>query len=367
MTFKVNLINSTISLLAFLSLVAGTALGQQQVQVIDYCANVQTYSIPEITDLDEDGMDDGLESLLIQRYAPPIRVDPYDDCPSGAPGTGAPDGLPNLVPCRLYYIPPQWVLESSAAPSLNPIPVTPEVGSRWFNERVIMSCAVLYGRDCGICLPWPLPCFSHLADIEAFYIRLQQIGHPAGARFDTNLDNWVGGWIETIAHQGSSPCEKREDGPWQITTGAPHYSELFSSADKHGNYLTLTRCNGSCDDSCSYGPYKSTTFFNAGEPARPFVTDLGQFRSDYSGENVWGDTPFLLQYGNPGAGTIKSKLLYQQTFIIGGTSTPLSCTNVCDWYYECRSCGSGTTLAYNTCMSRCYFGLSPTWNCIPQP
>ncbi len=356
MNSQVNSINSTIFLLAFLLLLGGTALGQQQVQVIDYCANVQTYTIPDITDLDGDGMDDGLESLLIQRYAPAISQESSDSCPSGAPGTGAPDGLPNLVPCRVYYIQSQWVPWGSG-PVLNPVLSEPYIGSTWFTERVIMNCAVLYGKDCGT--------KGHLADVEPFYIRLSQIGHPAGARFDTNLNNWVGGWIETIAHQGTT-CEKREDGPYQITTGAFSYDSLFSAADKHGNYLTAQRCGSGaiCGDRCLGGDPKSTLFFNVGELSAPFVTDLGQFRSDYAGENPLGNTPFLARYGSAGAGTIKSKLISVGSVVHSqGSTFPLTCFELCNWMRECRPCGANTNTAYEQCLITCDFTGNTSWNC----
>lgn len=81
---------------------AEPAGAQQQVQVINYCAEVETVTLPALVDADNDLVDDRVEDGILQHFMPPIWQSSGESCPSGAPVTGAPDGLPNLIPCRVY-------------------------------------------------------------------------------------------------------------------------------------------------------------------------------------------------------------------------------------------------------------------------
>lgn len=316
---------------------------QQQIQVIDYCATTSTVTIPSITDQDGDLLDDGMESSVMNRVMPPIYQSASDSCPSGAPVSGAPDGLPNIVACSFDYTPQQWV-PPSQPPVPNPIPQEPDVGYTWFYERMVMHCSVLYGADCGS--------LGHTADVEGFHMLL--VGSdPAATRYDAN--QWGPDWIETIAHKGTV-CEKREDGSYA------YYNTLLASKNKHGNYLTQTRCDGSCGDGCDDNyVVKSVLPVNIGHEWAPLVTDLGQFRSDYSGENPWSNQPFLAQYGGS-AGSIKSDL--QAPTVVNYMSGPaMSCYDVCDWYMQCKGCSGDINNAYNDCLTGCDTLNRPRWRC----
>lgn len=88
---------------------------------------------------------------------------------------------------------------------------------------------------------------------------------------------------------------------------------------------------------------------NAGEENFPMVSDLGNYYSEYTGENPWGSSKFLESIGGS-AGTIKDKLLKELTsdFIQG---IPLdSCFKICNLYDSCFNCGNAI---YNNCIFSC--------------
>jgi hypothetical protein len=329
--------------LSLLLILSCAAKAQQQIQVIDYCATTSTVTIPSITDQDGDLLDDGMQTTLLNSFVPPVYQSASDSCPSGAPISGAPDGLPNLVVCNFDYTPQQWIM-----PPYGPVPLPvaqePDVGSVWVKERAVIHCAVLYGADCGA--------LGHTADVEGYHMLM--IGFdPTATRYDAN--QWGPDWIETIAHKGTV-CEKREDGSLY------YYHSLLASKNKHGNYLTQTRCDGSCDDSCDDNYIqKSLLPINVGHEWAPLVTDLGQFRYDYSGENPFSDQPFLAQYGG-GAGTIKSEF-HAPTVVNGMWGNPMSCYDVCDWNLDCKGCPPGGDVngPYFDCLTGCDTLNQPRW------
>lgn len=322
-------------------------LSQQQYPEINPCGGTSVVSI-SISDNDSDGMDDGLEQILLNKFMPVFIRFNDDGCPGPSP-TGATGNDTNLVVCRIFPIPPQYTEGSGVQLiSLNPTEVVSEknlkTGLVWYEPTIIAHCALLYGKDCGLT--------AHTADVEGFTFTLRYIGNiPGGWRYDTTLSNWTGMFIQTVSHAGTL-CEKIETLP-RLSPDFPNGSDsILASPDKHGNYLTVAKCNSGflCDPACNGTKIEKTVkIINAGEENAPFVNDLGSFYYEYAGENPWGTANFLDGMGGS-AGAIKDKLLkdLSDDFIQG---KPLdSCFRICQLYDACFYCGS---IAYDECVFSC--------------
>ncbi len=320
---------------------------QQQFSEIKPCGGSSYFSL-QITDNDSDGLDDGLEQILLEKFMPVfIRFDD-DDCPGPSP-SGSTTIDTNIVVCRIFPVPPQFTIGINLQLlSENPVELAGEknlkTGMVWYEPTLIANCALLYGKDCGLT--------GHTADVEGFTFTLQYTGGLEGGwRFDTILSHWKGIIIQTVSHAGTL-CEKIETLP-RLSIDFPNGSDtIFASPDKHGNYLTIGKCNSGflCDPSCNNTKLtKKIKAVNVGEENDPLVTDLGIFNPEYLGENPWGTAKFLESIGG-NAGTIKDKMLKELTAELIKGKLLDSCYKICDMYDDCFNCGN---ISYSDCVFSC--------------
>ncbi len=291
-------------------------------------------------------MDDGLEQLLLDRFVPYIVQYNSDDCPG--PNTNG-TGDTNLVVSRIFPISQQYTNTNSIdSVKINPTPITAPsgltVGLYWYSTVVKVNSALLYGRDCGLT--------SHTADVEGFNFSLKYTGTlPGGWMYDTDLQHWQGGSIQTVSHAGTF-CEAVQTFPYRSATNATGKDTIYPSPDKHGNFLTVQQCSSNfiCDPACSgASTRKKVKNVNIGEPNAPMVTNLGTLYAAYAGEDPWGNNDFL----NGGAGTIKSKMELElnNSFFQG---VQLSSQGViCNLYRNCYGPAGSAILAY-TCAGTPY-------------
>lgn len=319
---------------------------QQQVTIISECGGWDTITIPNIIDNDLDGMDDALEQMLLDRFMPYITQYDNDNCPG--PNTNG-SGDTCLVVSRIFPVPQQYTRTNSIdSVKLNPTPIVPArgltVGLVWYNTVVKVNSALLYGKDCGA--------LGHTADVEGFNFSLQYVGQlPGGWMYDTDMQQWMGGKIQTVSHAGTL-CESIQTYPYRSSANPAGKDTIYPSKNKHGSYLTVSQCNSNfiCDPGCS-GSFtrKEIKNVNLGEPNAQLVTDLGTIYPPYAGENPWGNADFL----NGGAGTVKSKMNLElnNTFIQG--SALASQAVICNMYRSCFGTSGSAILTY-TCAGTPY-------------
>ena len=304
---------------------------QMHVAVMSKCGGVDTVVIPNIIDNDGDGMDDRLEQKLLDKFMPIIIQFSDENCPGPAlNGTGD----SNLVACHIYPIPQQYTRSSSYDSILvHPVPV---VGARqlragliWYNPIVKINTAVLYGQDCGLS--------GHTADVEGFNFSVKYTGpdSAAGWMYDTLMNRWVGGTIQSISH-AATICQQVETYPYKSYLFPAGKDTIYASPNKHGNYLTISQCGASfiCNPGCGNAQsVKAVRNINLGEPTAPLVTDLGTCYAAYAGENPWTTANFLNSQGG-NAGAIRDKMIMSLTsdFISGHT---LTAAEICPLYAYC--------------------------------
>lgn len=319
---------------------------QQHVAVISRCGGVDTVIIPNIVDRDSDGMDDRLEQKLLDHFMPTIIIFNNENCPGPAlDGTGD----TNLIATRISPYPGQYT-RSSSLDSLKVHPV-PMVGTRqlvpgliWYNTFIMVHCAVLYGQDCGA--------LGHTADVEGFHFSLSYIGPDtlAGWMYDTTMANWRGATLQSVSHDGTL-CQHIETLPYKSSIAPSGVDTVYSSPNKHGNYLTIGDCNLSfiCNPGCGGTQIKrNVTNVNLGEPWAPLVTDMGSCYPAYAGNDPWGTVAFL----NGGAGTIAAKMErpLSSDFAVGQT---LTSNQICPLYFNCYGASGSAVQAY-TCNPHSY-------------
>jgi hypothetical protein len=306
-------------------------LAQQQVTVISRCGGTETVTIPSITDVDLDGMDDRLEQLLLNRFMPKIIQFSDESCPGPAlNGTGD----SNLIVCHIYPIPQQYT-RSSSYDSIMQHPVALVTarglvpGLIWYYPLVKVNCAILYGQDCGS--------LGHTADVEGFNFSLKYIGPDtlAGWMYDSVLTHWMADTIQTVSHAGTlcQQIETRQMKSLYIPYGA---DSVYASPDKHGNYLTIGGCGSSfiCNPGCgNTKSLKHVRPINLGEPNASLIADLGSVYAAYAGNDPWTTANFLnAQGGNAGAIRDKMILPLSSSFIHGHT---LTAAEICPLYARC--------------------------------
>ncbi|MFN8316371.1 MAG: T9SS type A sorting domain-containing protein [Chitinophagales bacterium] len=339
-----------IILLAFhLILLSVSSNAQQQVTVISRCGGVDTVFIPTITDNDHDRMDDALEQKLIRRFCPKIIQFDDESCPGPAlDGTGD----SNLVVCHIYPYPQQYCISSSLdSVKTNPTALVPKrglyPGLMWYNPLIMVHTALLYGKDCGLS--------GHTADVEGFSYSLKYIGPDtaAGWMYDTVLTHWQGGTIQTVSH-ASTLCEQIETKPSKVIPPFIANDTVYASPDKHGNYLTISKCGSSfiCNPGCGGIPSaKKVKPINIGEPGFALITDLGTVYAAYAGNDPWGTANFLAAQSGS-AGAIKDKMIktLSSDFITGET---LVANQICPLYANCYG-ASGTAYLEYICDGETY-------------
>lgn len=310
---------------------------QQNVVVVSRCGGTDTVIIPTIIDNDADGMDDALEQQLLNFFMPTVIQFDDESCPGPAlNGTGD----SNLIVCHIYPLPQQYTSSSSLDSVLtHPSAIVPKkglsIGMIWYAPLIKVNTALLYGKDCGAA--------GHTADVEGFNFSLKYIGTDtvAGWMYDTDMQHWMGGTIQTVSH-ASTLCEHVETLPYKSALMPSGVDTVYASPDKHGNYLTISGCGSSfiCNPGCGGIPSKKNVKnINIGEPNASLVSDLGYIYAAYTGNDPWGSSNFLsANSGN--AGTIKAKMLLPLTSDFETGSALTSQIQICDIYSGCFSTGS---------------------------
>jgi hypothetical protein len=133
-------------------------------------------------------------------------------------------------------------------------------------QRLAITYVVLYANDCG-------ELTGHVGDAESFAITVDLDAQP-GAAATVGVTAW--------AHAGTA-CASTSSCDTGAATAAcgesPSVSSppeviIWSSQDKHANYLSSTTCAGNCFDGCSAGERLTGPLLNVGEPTQPLVRDL---------------------------------------------------------------------------------------------
>lgn len=337
---------------------------QQQVSVVSRCGGVQQVTIPSITDIDLDGLDDRLEQKLLDNFMPVIIQFSDESCPGPAlDGTGD----SNLVVCHIFPLPGQYTMSAVSPDSLKVHPVAMvgdtglQTGMIWYDPQLIVECGILYGKDCGLA--------GHTADVEGFYFSLKYTGPDsiAGWMYDTILSHWMGVTIQSVSH-ANTLCEQTETYPYKSALFPNGLDTVYVSPDKHGNYLTVQKCGSSfiCNPGCTGTPSrKNVKIVNVGEANATMVADLGTYYPAYAGEDPWTSANFLNSHsGNAGAITHVTVRTLSPLFIHAQKID--TATRICDLYKQCYSCGDSI---YNHCVLSCNgvangtAGFSPWYHC----
>ena len=143
---------------------------------------------------------------------------------------------------------------------------------------------------------------------------------------------------------------------------------MFSSPNKHGNYLTISQCGASfiCNPGCTGVPIvKVVRIVNIGERNASLVPDLGTYYPAYAGEDPWSSANFLASHsGNAGPVSDETARPLDPAFDIGIKLDTAS--QICDLYRHCYSCGDSV---YNACIGSGSnvtpgtSGFSPWYHC----
>jgi hypothetical protein len=208
-------------------------------------------------DLDHDGIDDDFEREVAELNFPRVLMATGESC-----------GTPHGVVYRVRRHP------------ANP-------------QRFAITYVVMYANDCG-------ELTGHVGDAESFAVTVDPNAAP-GAAAAVGVAAW--------AHAGTA-CASTSSCATEAATnecsGAPASAAssevvIYSSREKHGNYLSVDTCNQNCFDSCSAGERIVGPLLNVGEPDHPLVTDLTaqgfvQGADGWANEllhfNPWGSVEF---------------------------------------------------------------------------
>jgi hypothetical protein len=179
---------------------------------------------------------------------------------------------------------------------------------------------VVYDRDCGA--------NGHHGDDEGFGVVVDPTKRGAAGILA----------VKTISHQ-NTPCESKAtcgvcpgmNRCTTVTTAGGAYPVIFSSKNKHGNYVSESKCDGSffCDSGgCELrtaAELQSTgiPIVNVGEPTHPLVTNLTT-QGFITAANGWRSTE-LFDYdpwhpGDFGSAGDLSKDFVDDAFVIDAAS-----------------------------------------------
>lgn len=185
-------------------------------------------------DLDNDGIPDGLEQALLERFVPTLVLS-AGECDS-RPASFAPDRRDPIVLARDGTLYGHVALHSAT-----PAAVTLEL--KYFH---------LWSRDCG------RP--SHALDVEHVAALVQ------APSLDSALDAWRAEAWYAAAHEGTV-CDA-SSGAAAAAIRAEHGGPyVYVSRGKHASYLARGHCKWGCgSDLCDPGP----------APLRPVVVNLGE-------------------------------------------------------------------------------------------
>jgi hypothetical protein len=169
-------------------------------------------------------------------------------------------------------------------------------------QLIAVTYIVLYGVDCG-------EATGHLGDAESFAITVDldaQPGAPAtvGIAAFAHAGTTCGSTSSCTAQMATSACAYSDSSaastPGGGAASAPGEMTIFSSTNKHANYLSLSTCSDNCFDRCSMGERITGPLLNVGEPDHPLVTDLTTqgfvagpgWDASLMHINPWGKTEF---------------------------------------------------------------------------
>lgn len=203
-------------------------------------------------DADGDGIDDATELALARAYFPYYSMDSRDGCSRHGV-------LFRLAPHPLY----------------------PGKIAIWY--------VVLYERDCG-----RFGLGAHVGDDEGFSAIIDPKAPPPGGILALRAISHQNTILERETNCGSLPG--REPCRTADIAGKP-YPIVFSSSNKHGQYVSQLACNTWPNDfgACSLGKRPDEPpFVNAGEPGHPLCDDLTT-QGFVTPENGWAE-PSLMHF-----------------------------------------------------------------------
>jgi hypothetical protein len=225
-------------------------------------------------DADGDGLDDGLEDELAQRFLPWVWFDRGEDAGCADPATPT---NPGTVLARV-----------------RPHPADP--------GKVAIMYAVLFRRDCG---DW----FGggHSGDVEALSVTLApNAGCPTG---------YAAFALKTTAHEGTAfqhtdEAELGNTCDWGRAAGASsQWARVYAAENKHGIYAWDSTCDSGAagNDNCSESFTLPFNVANVGEDHARRIDELSAYQ--FPGEYAWSDVPFSgsLDRGS-NAQTVRRKL-----------------------------------------------------------
>lgn len=194
-------------------------------------------------DLDGDGLPQNLEFQLARHFFPTIWYDNGED--TSSPG-GNHNHRENHQAGRLLF-------------RVRPHPQSP--------SHIAITYTLLYRADGGEWFVLTGGC--HGGDVEPFAITLKP--NPSCA-LGYGMD-----WIETWAHGEESTGRKQASGcNWGSSVAAvSHTDAVLASENKHGNYLSDSKCDGSlggaenCDYDWTAGDVNAWIGLNVGERSGP--------------------------------------------------------------------------------------------------
>ncbi|HEX6681816.1 MAG TPA: hypothetical protein VF062_03435 [Candidatus Limnocylindrales bacterium] len=243
------------------------------------------------TDIDGDGLDDGLEDALATRFFPWVWYDSGENSGCTNPATTA--GNPGTALARV-----------------RPHPADP--------SKIAIQYVVLYQRDCG-----DFGGISgHHGDVEPFSLALAP--NPA-------CPYGFGAFsLKTVAHQGvpGEHVDQRLLGnscTWgRAAGGSPYAARIYASENKHGNYASDSSCDSSLGglENCSESFTLPFNVFNVGEDSARRIDELSGYQ--FPGEFAWTPVPFRggLGSGSGDAGTVRDKMLNDGLLAIGYNPPP---------------------------------------------
>ncbi len=254
------------------------------------------------SDVDSDGLDDGVEDALATRFFPYVWYDNGEDWGCTHPATSWNPG--------------------TALARVIPHPNDPSKISVQYNLLYFKDCGEFAGR------------FAHNGDVEPFSLTLAP---------NASCPYGYGAFsLKTFAHYrgvgehseqrllGNSCTWGREAG------GSPQVARIYASENKHANYVSLASCDAGLGglDHCSESFWLPFNVVNVGEPHAPRVDELKDHQ--FPGEYAWSPVPFRGSRGDGGgdAGVIRDKWLDLATMAIAHEPPPSTRCNqpATAWY-----------------------------------
>ncbi len=210
-------------------------------------------------DLDGDGIPQNVEFQLARHFFPRIWYDSGEN-------TSAPAGNHNH---REHQQPGRLLFRVRPHPSRS--------------SHIAMTYVLLYRVDGGERIVLDAAC--HQGDVEPFAITLKP---DSSCALGYSMD-----WIQTWAHDHSTGREQR--------SGCNLTDTVFASENKHGNYLSESRCDDglggaeNCHDDWTAGDVNAWTGLNVGEDSEHFRRHDDLSPLGFS-ERTWTSQKF---YGSP--------------------------------------------------------------------